>query len=221
MSYFVRTAFEGVEKLGRTLTGAAMRGRLHLSSFASHYYTAFAVILDSLLSWRHESSRIVVSSDSVTLPSAPSASCWVNLSTQSRWSTVATPATAQSSHGSRLSLCVLKRLFFPLGLMQLVQPSVAHTAPQKRAYAQACRRAAAHPLQGTTYRGRWCSLRELMGRWQSSFSTRSGHLLRPAASTVGTGRAASCHRLKLVTLNVGGLSQAAYAELLQHLQSQP
>ena len=132
MSYFVRTAFEGVEKLGRTLIGAAMRGRLHLSSFASHCSTAFSVILDGLLSWRHESSCIVVSSDSGALISAPSASCWVSSSTRLSQPTVAMPATAQSSHGSRLSLCVLKRLFFPLGLMQLVQPSVAHTAPQKR-----------------------------------------------------------------------------------------
>ena len=105
--------------------------------------------------------------------------------------------------------------------MQLVQPCAAHTAPQKRAYTRACRRAEAHPLQGTTYRGRWCSLRELRGRWQSSLSTRSGRPLRSAVSTASTGHSASCHRLKIVTLNVGGLSQAAYAELLQHLQSLP
>ncbi|CAE7905105.1 unnamed protein product, partial [Symbiodinium sp. KB8] len=103
--------------------------------------------------------------------------------------------------------------------MQLVQPSVAHTAPQKRAYGRACRRAAAHPLQGTVYRGRWCSLRELMGRWTSPSSARSNSRLRSDALT--SGRPTSCHRLKLVTLNVGGLSQMAYAELLQHLQSLP
>ena len=78
MSYFVPTAFEGVEKLGRTIIGAAMRGRLHLSSLASHFCTVLTVALDRFLPWRHESSRIVVSSAFVTLPSTPPASCWVN-----------------------------------------------------------------------------------------------------------------------------------------------
>ena len=221
MSCLVRIAFEEVEKLGRTLLGAAIRGRLHVSSFASHYLTAFSVILDVFLSWRHESSCIAIFRDSGTLLQNPSASCWFGPSTRSSRPSVAMPATAQSSPGSRLRLGVLKRFFFPLGLMQLVQPSVAHTAPQKRAYARACRRAAAHPLQGTTYRGRWCSLRELMGRWTSSSSARSNPLLRSDGVATGHGRTTSCHRLKLVTLNVGGLSQMAYAELLQHLQSLP
>ncbi|OLP78151.1 hypothetical protein AK812_SmicGene41706 [Symbiodinium microadriaticum] len=55
----------------------------------------------------------------------------------------------------------------------------------------------------------------------ASCRLRSNSHLRSDALTTGHGRPTSCHRLKLVTLNVGGLSQMAYAELLQHLQSLP
>ena len=219
MFYLVQPAFEEVEKLGRTLLGAATRGRLHVSSFALHHFPAFSAILDFLLSWRHESSCFTVFRDPGILLQAPSASCRFWSPARSSRPSMAMPATASSFPGSCLSLGVLRRSLLPLALMQLVQPSVAHTAPQKRAYGRACRRAAAHPLQGTVYRGRWCSLRELMGRWTSPSSARSNSRLRSDALT--SGRPTSCHRLKLVTLNVGGLSQMAYAELLQHLQSLP
>ncbi|CAE6931286.1 unnamed protein product, partial [Symbiodinium sp. CCMP2456] len=91
----------------------------------------------------------------------------------------------------------------------------AHTEPRKRAFNRACRRAAASPLLGTNYRGRWCSVKDLLGKRRTPpAQVRASRHTLPIQSNDSA-------RLKLVTYNVGGLSQVAYAELLQFLQGLP
>ena len=83
-----------------------------------------------------------------------------------------------------------------------------HTVSQKRAFNRACRRAAASPLQGTFYRGKFCSVMTLGNRRmpdRAACATRS----KPPETLPEN------PRLRVVTYNVGGFSSDAYMERLQ------
>ncbi|OLP79252.1 hypothetical protein AK812_SmicGene40480 [Symbiodinium microadriaticum] len=87
---------------------------------------------------------------------------------------------------------------------------------RKRSYKRAVRRAAQHPDQTTTYRGRQCTLRQLCAGYQGS---------RPKPKPEQRAQADALHRsqdrLLVMTWNAGGLSSDLWHELLLKLQHLP
>ncbi|CAE7715470.1 unnamed protein product [Symbiodinium sp. CCMP2592] len=95
---------------------------------------------------------------------------------------------------------------------QDVAPSDAHATGIKRAYNRAVRRAQASPLQGTFYRGRWCSFRAPVLSPQPRMDRRPQlHAAAPASAA----------RLLHVSYNAGGLTGESYQELMQWLAQLP
>ncbi|CAE7534662.1 unnamed protein product [Symbiodinium sp. CCMP2592] len=100
-----------------------------------------------------------------------------------------------------------------LGVSSILQaPSDAHATGIKRAYNRAVRRAQASPLQGTFYRGRWCSFRAPVISPQPRTDRRPQlHAAAPASAA----------RLLHVSYNAGGLTGESYQELMQWLAQLP
>ncbi|CAE7668683.1 unnamed protein product [Symbiodinium sp. CCMP2592] len=100
-----------------------------------------------------------------------------------------------------------------LGASSILQaPSDAHATGIKRAYNRAVRRAQASPLQGTFYRGRWCSFRAPVISPQPRTDRRPQlHAAAPASAA----------RLLHVSYNAGGLTGESYQELMQWLAQLP
>ncbi|CAE7250747.1 unnamed protein product, partial [Symbiodinium sp. CCMP2592] len=95
---------------------------------------------------------------------------------------------------------------------QDVAPSDAHATGIKRAYNRAVRRAQASPLQGTFYRGRWCSFRAPVLSPQPRLDRRPQlHAAAPASAA----------RLLHVSYTAGGLTGESYQELMQWLAQLP
>ncbi|CAE7723534.1 unnamed protein product [Symbiodinium sp. CCMP2592] len=99
------------------------------------------------------------------------------------------------------------------GVSSILQaPSDAHATGIKRAYNRAVRRAQASPLQGTFYRGRWCSFRAPVLSPQPRMDRRPQlHAAAPASAA----------RLLHVSYNAGGLTGESYQELMQWLAQLP
>ena len=88
---------------------------------------------------------------------------------------------------------------------------------KKRAYARACRRAAA--AGGTRYRGRWCTLRDLQGRRQGTLPGSAGSTSPPALRNVPRTQHAS-RRLRVLSYNVGGVTAELYDLLCRWIGQQ-
>ena len=105
-------------------------------------------------------------------------------------------------------------LLRPLMLLHLFETlpyvGATHATGAKRAYNRAVRRAAAHPQQGTYYRGRWHCL--------SHFHAR---VLSPQTSKLVRRDLPQSARLHVATYNAGGLPTEAYHELLLKLREMP
>ena len=88
---------------------------------------------------------------------------------------------------------------------------------KKRAYARACRRAAA--TGGTRYRGRWCTLRDLQGRGQGTLPRTVGMPSQQAQpTTLRTQHTA--RRLRVLSYNVGGVTAELYDLLCRWIGQQ-
>ena len=123
--------------------------------------------------------------------------------------------TTSTSCYSFTGFLPLLRPFMLLHLLETLPClGASHATGAKRAYNRAVRRAAAHPQQGTYYRGRWHCLSNSQAR---VLSPQSPRLMRRDLSQ------SSHHapRLHVATYNAGGLPTDAYHELLVKLREMP
>ena len=159
-------------------------------------------------------------------PSSTATSQWPTTPHLGKLGTQSHGAALRSRHPHNISKSqrppgLLLRLLL---LIQAQLSSGAPTAPVKRAYNRAIRRASQSHLQGTIYRGRWHQLaapRDVRPALPTASSSDSRARPRLVRQTL-TRRGGHAHpRIRVATYNAGGLSTPAYHELLNWLSRMP